>query len=62
MSGTSKKKPFRIFIDDVKIRHTSHWDEDFMSREELEAAYAAPSGEESFKPGGKPDPNDADKG
>jgi hypothetical protein len=46
MSGTDKKKPFRIFIDDVKIRHTTHWDEDFMSREELEAAYAAPVPEE----------------
>lgn len=40
MSEAGKKKPFRIFIDEVKIRHTSHWDEDFMSRAELEAAYA----------------------
>jgi hypothetical protein len=45
MSGTSTKKPFRIFIDDVKIRHTSHWDEDFMSRAELDAAYATPPAE-----------------
>ncbi|MDX5363770.1 MAG: hypothetical protein LPJ91_06425 [Pseudazoarcus pumilus] len=43
MTETPKKKPFRIFIDDVKIRHTSHWDEDFMSREELDAAYAVPT-------------------
>lgn len=39
MDDTPRKKRFRIFIDDVKIRHTSHWDEDFMSRAELEAAY-----------------------
>lgn len=42
MTDTGKKKRFRIFIDDVKIRHTSHWDEDFMSREELDAVYAKP--------------------
>lgn len=40
MTGTNGKKPFRIFIDDLKIRHTSHWDEDFMSRAELDAVYA----------------------
>lgn len=44
MTQTGKKKPFRIFIDDVKLRHTSHWDEDFMSREELDAAYAVQPG------------------
>lgn len=44
MTATGKKKTFRIFIDDVKLRHTSHWDEDFMSREELDAAYAVQPG------------------
>lgn len=39
MDQPPRRKPFRIFIDDLKIRHTSHWDEDFMSREELDAAY-----------------------
>lgn len=62
MSGTTKKKPFRIFIDDVKIRHTSHWDEDFMSREELEAAYAAPADEPSSGPVDTADRKDAEKG
>lgn len=45
MTERGKKKRFRIFIDDVKIRHTSHWDEDFMSREELDAVYAKPAPE-----------------
>lgn len=46
---TTKKK-FRVFIDDVKIRHTSHWDEDFMSREELEALHAKPKASAEEKP------------
>lgn len=50
MTEARQKKPFRIFIDDLKIRHTSHWDEDFMSREELEAAYAVPAQEPSPAP------------
>ena len=33
-----KKK--RWFRDEVKDRHTSHWDLDMMSREELEAMMA----------------------
>ena len=61
MSDPSKKKPFRIFIDDVKIRHTSHWDEDFMSREELEAAYAVPVDEKPTKPADTSDSKDAGK-
>ncbi len=28
-----------IHNDDVKERHTSHWDTDFMTTEQLEAAY-----------------------
>jgi hypothetical protein len=33
-----KKK--RLFREEVKDRHTSHWDLDMMSREELEAMMA----------------------
>ncbi|MFT6093941.1 MAG: hypothetical protein ACJA2Q_001842 [Pseudohongiellaceae bacterium] len=33
-----KKK--RLFREEVKDRHTSHWDMDMMSREELEAMMA----------------------
>lgn len=36
MAESSKRK-FRIFQDEVKLRHTSHWDMDTMSRAELEA-------------------------
>ncbi|NMG04561.1 hypothetical protein [Azoarcus taiwanensis] len=28
---------FRIYQDEVKLRHTSHWDMDTMSRSELDA-------------------------
>lgn len=34
---TANKRKFKIYQDDVKLRHTSHWDADFMSREEFEA-------------------------
>jgi hypothetical protein len=30
----------RLFREEVKDRHTSHWDMDMMSREELEATMA----------------------
>lgn len=30
-------RKFRIFQDEVKLRHTSHWDMDTMSRSELDA-------------------------
>jgi hypothetical protein len=33
-----KKK--RLFREEIKDRHTSHWDIDMMSREELEAMMA----------------------
>ena len=39
MEKVPAKKRFKIFIDAVKLRHTSHWDTDMMSRAELEAAY-----------------------
>ena len=30
-------RKLRIFQDEVKLRHTSHWDMDTMSRSELDA-------------------------
>ena len=30
-------KPKKIVREEIKARHTSHWDMDMMSREELEA-------------------------
>jgi|GEM_PF-2612032 len=35
MTETNKKKQ-RVIKEDVKDRHTSHWDLDYVSREELE--------------------------
>jgi hypothetical protein len=34
---TPNKRKLKIYQDDVKLRHTSHWDADFMTREEFEA-------------------------
>ena len=31
-----RKKKVRVIREDVKERHTSHWDLDYLSREELE--------------------------
>ena len=35
--ASEKKK--RVYIEDTKARHTTHWDWDYLSREELEALY-----------------------
>ncbi len=36
MADNNKKK-LKIFQDEIKLRHTTHWDLDAMSRAELEA-------------------------
>lgn len=53
-----KKK--RLFREEVKDRHTSHWDLDMMSREELETMM---SGSETSEPAQteKQDPQKEDK-
>lgn len=35
MADNSKQK-LKIYMDEVKLRHTTHWDMDAMSRAELE--------------------------
>lgn len=42
MKGLLKKA--RIFREQVKDRHTSHWDLDMLSKEELDALMSAQSG------------------
>lgn len=37
VAEASGRKPLKIYQDEVKLRHTSHWDADFMSRAEFEA-------------------------
>lgn len=32
-----RKRSFKLHIDEVKLRHTTHWDSDYMSREEFDA-------------------------
>lgn len=39
---TEKRKKQRIIREQIKDRHTSHWDLDMLSREELEALMSAP--------------------
>lgn len=34
----TQKKQWKIYQEEAKTRQTSHWDWDYMSREELEAA------------------------
>lgn len=33
----NRPKKFKIYQDEVKERHTSHWDWDYLSTEEIEA-------------------------
>ena len=33
------KKKKRVYYEDIKASHTTHWDLDYLSRAELEALY-----------------------
>jgi len=37
--GSSRTKPKKIHADEVKGRHTTHWDLDYLSVEQVHAAY-----------------------
>jgi hypothetical protein len=37
MGPTTGKRKFKVYQDEVKTRHTSHWDWDYLSTEEIEA-------------------------
>ena len=41
-SGNNKKT--RVIREDIKDRHTSHWDLDYLSREELEQLMSRKTG------------------
>jgi hypothetical protein len=45
-------KKQRLFREEIKDKHTSHWDLDMMTREELEAAMAQKTDKSSTE---KPD-------
>ena len=36
MAESNSRKRWKLYTDEVKERHTSHWDWDYMSREELD--------------------------
>ncbi len=40
MTRPTGRKKFKIHEDKVKTRHTSHWDWDYLSTEELDALVA----------------------
>jgi hypothetical protein len=42
-----KKK--RVYYEDIKAQHTSHWDLDYLSRDELDALYRKNRGESTGK-------------
>ena len=37
--ATKRKKP-RIYMEKAKSQHTTHWDLDYLSREEVDALYS----------------------
>ena len=39
-------KKFLVLCDEEKLRQTSHWDMDLLSRGEIDALYAAPENEQ----------------
>lgn len=47
-----KDKKIRIYKDQAKDRHTTHWDMDYLTRKEVEALYSKPK-----KKSGKREPN-----
>ncbi len=40
-----QRNKLKIYLDDVKERHTTHWDLDYMSSAELDAAMTPRSGQ-----------------
>ncbi len=51
-------KKQRLFREEIKDKHTSHWDLDMMTREELEAAMAKPADRTPAKDSKTPDPQE----
>ena len=41
----ASKKSWKIYQDEAKARQTSHWDLDYISREELDTLYNVGRGE-----------------
>lgn len=52
MADAAGRKPLKIYQDEVKLRHTSHWDADFMSRAEFEAYMGSTRREDADRGGG----------
>jgi hypothetical protein len=53
--GIAALKKQRLFREEIKDRHTSHWDLDMLSREELEAAMGITSEIENTTEKSSPD-------
>ncbi|HLW04417.1 MAG TPA: hypothetical protein VKY38_02425 [Azoarcus sp.] len=47
------RKKFVVLCDEEKLRQTSHWDMDLLSREQIDALYAAPEKKPSASDKGK---------
>lgn len=43
MDLPAKLRKFRIFQDEVKLAHTSHWDLDYLGQAEFDALMKAPA-------------------
>lgn len=43
MDLPAKLRKFRIFQDEVKLAHTSHWDLDYLGQAEFDALMKKPS-------------------
>lgn len=43
MTEKTKRGKFRILCDEVKQAHTSHWDMDYLSREDLDRVFGKTS-------------------
>lgn len=41
MNSPTGKNKLKIYVDEVKLRHTTHWDLDFLSRKELDEVMGA---------------------
>lgn len=52
----TQRKNLKIYREDVKERHTTHWDLDYMKTADLEVAVAAGRGCKSPKLAPAPDP------
>ena len=51
--SSSREKSMKIYTEELKGSHTTHWDMDYLTAEQVEAAYHAGRSSEDGSPRGE---------